>query len=330
MDWGVFPHEDKDKGDAILTRWAVDQIKQQPRDKPFFLSIGYFLPHVPCYTTQRWYDLYPDSDQLLPKVNPHDRDDIPRFAWYLHWYLPEPRLRWLQEQNQWRNLARSYLACISFVDHQVGELLQALKTSNHDQDTLVILWSDHGWHLGEKQITGKNTLWERSTHVPLIFAGPSIPENSICDQPVELLDLYPTLIDLCQLPPRTDLEGHSLQPQLKDAQATRPWPAITSHNQGNHTIRSQHWRYIRYADGSEELYDHRTDPNEWHNLASQKELAIVKEHAAVIAEHRRWLPTVDNPPAPGSAHRVLTYNPLTRETVWEGKPILPDAPVPED
>src|SRR5690606_17807512 len=169
------------------------------------------------------------------------------------------------------------------------------------ENTIVVIWGDHGWHLGEKAISGKNTLWERSTRVPLIFAGPGITPGGRSTQPAELLDIYPTLLELCSLPPRADLEGISLMPQLLDAATPRRRPAITSHNQGNHAIRSERWRYIRYADGSEELYDMQQDPNEWNNLVSDPQLA------GVIAEHRQWLPSIDVPLAPGSQHRVLTY-----------------------
>jgi arylsulfatase A-like enzyme len=179
-----------------------------------------------------------------------------------------------------------------------------------------VLWSDHGWHLGEKGITGKNSLWERSTRVPLLFAGPGVTAGARCSRPVELLDLYPTLLDLCRIPPRQDLEGHSLAPLLKDATAPRPWPAITSHNQGNHAVRSEHWRYITYADGSEELYDLRQDPNEWTNLANDP------RQREVIREHRRWLPKIDRPLAPGSAARILSYDPASGKAIWEGKPIV--------
>jgi arylsulfatase A-like enzyme len=258
----------------------------------------------------------------LPEINPQDRDDTPRFSWYLHWDLPEPRLAWVREQNQWRNLVRSYLACVSFIDAQVGRLLDGLAARGLAENTVVVVWGDHGWHLGEKLITGKNTLWERSTRVPLIFAGPGVAAGGRCNRPAELLDLYPTLTELCGLPARADLEGHSLVPQLRDAMAPRPWPAITSHNQGNHSVRSEKWRYIRYADGSEELYDHSADPHEWQNLASKS------EYAAVINEHRQWLPKVDVPPAPGSAHRVLTYDRATDEAVWEGKTVRRSDPIP--
>jgi choline-sulfatase len=323
MDWGIFPHRDEQKGDWQVATWAIERLQEMPKDEPFFLAAGFFLPHVPCYATEKWFELYPEETLLLPPVKPDDRDQTPRFSWYLHWNLPEPRLKWVREAGQWRNLVRSYLACISFIDHQVGRLLDALEATGLAGNTIVVLWSDHGYHLGEKLITGKNTLWERSTRVPLILAGPGISKNANCARPAELLDLFPTLIELCGLPERPDLEGRSLVPQLKDAKAPRSHPAITSHNQGNHAIRSERWRYIRYADGSEELYDMANDPNEWINLAGKP------EHASTIAEHRQWLPRVDRPPAPGSAHRVLTFAPQTGAVTWEGKPVRPDDAIPE-
>jgi arylsulfatase A-like enzyme len=159
--------------------------------------------------------------------------------------------------------------------------------------------------------------------VPLIFAGPGVSRGERCEEPAELLDLYPTLVDLCGLTNRNDLEGISLLPQLKDAEAPRERPAITSHNQGNHGVRSVRWRYIRYADGTEELYDHKTDPNEWTNLAGRPEFA------SVVADHRKWLPKIDVPPAPNSASRVLTYDKGTDEAVWEGKTVRRSDPIPE-
>jgi len=323
MDWGVFPHKDEDKGDYQVASWTVEQIKNAPKDEPFFIAAGFFLPHVPCYATQKWFDLYPDDDSVLPPVLKNDRADTPRFSWYLHWNLPEPRLKWVQENNQWRNLVRSYLACTSFVDAQVGRIVEALEAAGQADNTIIVLWGDHGWHLGEKGITGKNTLWDRGTKVPLLFAGPGVSNAARTTQPAELLDIYPTLIDLCGLKPRTVLEGLSLVPQLKDAQAKRERPAITSHNQGNHGIRSERWRYIHYADGSEELYDMKNDPNEWTNVVAKT------EHASVITEHRRWLPKIDLPPAPNSAHRVLTYDKATDEAIWEGKTVRRTDAIPE-
>ncbi|OQW97307.1 MAG: choline-sulfatase [Verrucomicrobia bacterium A1] len=323
MDWGCFPHRDEDKGDYRITTWAVDRLREMPPDQPFFLAVGYFLPHVPCYATQKWFDLYPDDDSVLPPVRDDDRADTPRFSWYMHWNLPEPRLKWIRENNQWRNLARSYLACTSFVDSQIGRLLDALEAAGLAENTVVVVWGDNGWHLGEKGISGKNSLWERSTRVPLIFAGPGVAKAARCSRPAELLDLYPTLVDLCGLPARADLEGLSLRPQLADATAPRERPAITSHNRGNFGIRSGRWRYIRYADRSEELYDMGADPNEWTNVVADA------KNAGTVAELRAWLPKIDVAPAPGSADRVLTYDAATDEAVWEGKPVRRADPVPE-
>jgi choline-sulfatase len=323
MDWGVFPHQDEDKGDYQVASWAIEQIKNAPKDQPFFLSAGFFLPHVPCYATQKWFDLYPDDDSVLPIIKEGDRADTPRFSWYLHWSLPEPRLKWVRENNQWRNLVRSYLACTSFVDAQVGRLVQALEEAGLAENTIIVLWGDHGWHLGEKEITGKNTLWDDGTRVPLIFAGPGVTRGGRSTQPAELMDIYPTLIDLCGLAPRKDLEGLSLLPQLKQAQTKRTRPAITSHNQGNHGVRSERWRYIRYADGTEELYDHNTDPNEWTNIAAKP------EHAGIIAEHKKWLPKIDRPMAPNSASRVFSYDSAKDEVVWEGTTVKRGDPIPQ-
>ncbi len=318
VDWGVWPSDNDDttKGDYKVATWTIEQMKSAPKDQPFFIAAGFFLPHVPCYATQKWFDLYPDDDSVLPKVLDSDREDTPRFSWYLHWSLPEPRLSWLKEKNQWRNLVRSYLACTSFVDSQIGRLLAALDESGLAERTIVVLWSDHGWHLGEKGISGKNTLWDRSTRVPLIFAGPGVRAGQRCTQPAELLDIYPTLIDLAALRPLKHLDGLSLMPQLKDATVRRERPAITTHNQGNHGIRSERWRYIHYADGSEELYDMLADSNEWNNLAAKP------EHAAVVAEHKKWLPRPDRPLVPRSGSRILTYDKDTDTAVWEGDTII--------
>jgi arylsulfatase A-like enzyme len=313
MDWGVFPPHDEDQADWKICSAAVKQLQTLPADKPFFVACGFRLPHVPCFASQKWFDLIPE-DVTLPDVRPDERAGVPFFAWYLNWKLPEPRLSWLKRTNQWRPLVRAYLASTAFMDSQVGRLLAALQATGRADNTIIVLWSDNGWHLGEKLITGKNSLWERSTHVPLIFAGPGIVSGARCGRPAELLDMYPTLVELCGLPPRTGLEGHSLVPQLKDAAAPRQWPAITTSNQNNHSIRSERWRYTRYADGSEELYDHRSDPGERTNLAKDP------RYADVIAEHAKWLPKINTPPVPGSAERLL----VQKDGVWywEGKRII--------
>jgi len=317
LDWGVYPTLDPQQEDWKVADWAIDQLKSMPEDKPFFLSVGLRRPHVPCYATKEWFDLYPLESVVLPPVRDDDRDDLPRYSWYLHWTLPEPRLSWLREHDQWRPLVRAYLACVSFVDSQVGRLIEALDHSPHRDNTLIVLWSDHGWHIGEKGMTGKTTLWERSTRVPMIFAGKGIAARARCTRPAELLDLYPTLVELAGLPAQAHLEGHSLLPLLRDASAPRAEPAITTHGPGNHAVRSEKWRYIRYADDSEELYDMSADPNEWVNLASRTEHASTKEELA------RWLPKTSAQPVPGSKTRLVELR--EGKVYWEGAVIPPDA-----
>jgi choline-sulfatase len=317
MDWGVWPERDEDHDDTQLANWAEARLAETAgSDTPWFLGVGFRSPHVPCYASQKWFDLYPETTLRLPEVAPDDRSDTPEFSWYLHWSLPEPRRSWLEKNQQWKPLVRSYLASISFVDSLVGRVLLALERSGQANNTLIVLWSDHGWHLGEKEISGKNSLWEESTHVPLIIAGPGIRPGR-CDQSVELLDLFPTLCELASLPMPAGLEGHSLLPQLKRPGTKRAWPAITTHNPGNHSVRTNDWRYIRYADGSEELYDRRNDPNEWTNLAARPERAKLKTELA------QWLPKTEKPHVPNSQSRILTKR-SDGKWLWEGKPILPE------
>ncbi|MEW6307201.1 MAG: sulfatase [Verrucomicrobiota bacterium] len=316
MDWGPFPEKEEDAADYKIASAAIDALKNAAKDKPFFIGCGFRLPHVPCFAPQKWFDLYPDRTLQMPPVKEDDRADTPRFSWYLHWTLPEPRLETLQKLDEWRPLVRAYLASVSFMDAQLGRVLDALEATGRADNTIVVVWGDHGWHLGEKGISGKNTLWDRSTKVPLIFAGPGIGRNAKCNRPAELLDIFPTLLELGGFPARSDLEGHSLVPQLKNARAPREWPAITTHNQGNHGIRTEQWRYIRYADGSEELYDMEKDPNEWTNLAADKQYAKTK------ADLAKWLPKIDVPMAPNSAARVLSYDKTKDEAIWESKTLI--------
>lgn len=318
MDWGVFPEHDHQQDDYKIATWAVEQLQElgdDTREQPFMLFCGFRRPHVPCFAPQKWFDLYPEDTLLMPPIQASDRDDTPAFSWYLHWQLPEPRLSWLERAGEAKSLVRAYLASTSFVDAMVGRVTAALAENGLADNTIVVLWSDHGYHLGEKEISGKNTLWDRSTRVPFIIAGPGLPTGARCSQPAELLDIYPTLTDLVGLPAPEILEGHSLRPQLDNANARREWPAITTHNQGNHGIRTDRYRYIRYADGSEELYDMLDDPQEWKNLAGNS------DYRETMQELAEWLPEVDRPPAAGSAHRILTWDGET--AVWEGKPIDP-------
>ena len=320
IDWGPFPARDEETTDYKIATWACEQLVK-PRDKPLFLATGFHRPHVPCFAPQPWFDLYPLDSLIMPPILENDRADTPPFSWYLYWRTPEPRVSWLRRSGELKHLVRSYLACVSFVDAMIGRVLDEVDRSGQSENTIVVLWGDHGWHLGEKGITGKNSLWEQSTHVPLIMVGPGCKVNSICDHPVELLDIYPTLAQLALLPTPAGLEGHSLVKQLDDPKAPRDWPALTSQGPGNHTVRTKDWRYIRYADGSEELYDLTHDREEWHNLASKP------EHAAAKSKLAQWLPKTAAPPVAGSHSRLIEL----KEGIpyWEEKRIVPEEGPPE-
>ena len=308
VDWGVFPHRDEDKGDWKVASWAVDQLNRKPKE-PFFLSVGFFLPHVPCYATQKWFDLYPEDSLELP---PLKRERPRRHATvFLVSALEVARAAFQvpEEANEWKNLVRSYLACTSFVDSQVGRVLDALESNGLEENTVVVLWSDHGWHLGEKLITGKNTLWDRSTRVPLIFR-----RTRHC-QVGEMFAASRTarhVSDSCRavrLPEQPGLEGHSLLAQLDNSDAPRRWPAITTHNHDNHGVRSEHWRYIRYADGSEELYDMRKDPNEWNNLLSDPRNG---RDPAISKDRSRTSPVLTQ-----SERQTGSWQPKSHPNSWE-------------
>jgi len=292
-DWGAFPDEDVHMPDYQVAHWATEKLGQN-HDKPFFLSVGFWRPHVPLYVPQQWFDLYPRDSIQLPQAAREDLEDIPAYAMDLTYAAAAPRHEYVLELGQWEHAVQAYLACVSFVDHYVGQVLHALRESPYRDNTLVVLWSDHGFHLGEKLRWGKRSLWEESTRAPLIIAGPGIHKGGTCRRPVGMIDLYPTLVDLCGLPERPILEGKSLRGLLEDPTATWERPALTTFGPGNHSLRSERYRYTRYADGSEELYDHEVDPSERVNLA------CLDTHQEIITDLRRHLPTVNRPPLPGS------------------------------
>lgn len=321
VDWGVYPEKDSQQDDWKIADWAIKQLKNPPKDKPFFLSVGFRHPHVPLYATQQWFDLYPEEDLLLPKVRGDDRDDIPAFAWKLHWQLPEPRLAWLKMHHEWKPKVRGYLASVSFVDMLVGRVLSTLKEEGLADNTIVVLLSDHGYHLGSKDISGKNTLWHESTRVPFIFSGPGIAQpGQKSDEAVELLDLYPTLIEMAGLPAKKGLDGQSLMPILQDASAARTQPAICSHGPGNHVVVTEQWRFIQYADGSQELYDRMVDPYEWHNLARLDGYHPVIDHLS------QYIPKNVAKAVPGSRTRLIEI--VDNEVYWQGEKIPEDTRVP--
>ena len=287
-DWGAHPATDAEMADYQLAKNAAEVLKED-FDKPFFMTVGFFRPHVPLYVPQKWFDLYEVDSFTLPRSPKSDLEDLPKNFLTINNYAVAPTHAEVVNNGKQRSLTQAYLASISFVDHCVGVVLDSLKSSPHANNTLIVLWSDHGFHLGEKEHWAKRTLWEESTRVPLLFAGPGIKPDKVCAESASLLDIYPTLIELCGLPANSHLEGVSLVPQLKDPTTARDRPVITSSYFGNHSIRTRDWRLIVYEDGAEELYDHRNDSNEFHNLAGDP------IHKATRDQLVRWLPDKATP-----------------------------------
>ena len=277
LDWAPMDLPDSEWRANKLAVWAAAYLSQE-HDQPFFLAVGTFKPHLPWYTPAPYFDMYPLADITLPPVIPGDLDDVPPLGQLLAG--PAETHQLITQHDAWEAGVQAYLATVSFVDAQVGIVLGALYSGPHANDTIVVLWSDQGFHLGEKDHWTKFTLWEESTRVPLIVvpAGDSRTAQQ-CSRAVSLLDLYPTLIELCGLPPRPGLEGRSLVPLLNDPQAEWDHPVVTTHID-HHAVRSNNWRYIRYSDGTEELYDHSSDPSEWANLADLPEYDTVKGQLA--------------------------------------------------
>ncbi len=282
FDWGPMDVPDTDMGDYKVATWASSELSRK-QDKPFFLACGIFKPHLPWHVPPKYFDMHPLKTIQLPKVNEHDLDDVPPMGRKMA--RPEGDHANVVKYHQWEKAVQAYLSAITFADRQVGRVLDALEKGPHAQNTVIVLWSDHGWHLGEKLHWRKFALWEEATHNVFMVSAPGITKaGSRCTRPVNLLDIYPTMIELCGLPKREGLEGTNIMPLVRNAQAAWDRPAVTTYRRGNHSVRSERWRYIRYSDGSEELYDHQADPLEWTNLASKP------EHTALKKEMAKWMP----------------------------------------
>ena len=207
-----------------------------------------------------------------------------------------------EEAGKWKTAVRHYLASITFADAQIGRVLEALATSDFAHDTIIVLWSDHGWHLGEKGHWHKRTLWEEATRVPLIVVAPNAGKpGQRCAAPVSLIDIFPTLIDLCGLPKVDNLDGLSLVPWLKNPARKRERPAITVEERGHIAVRSEHHRFIMYTTGELEFYDHVNDPNEWTNLHESP------DHRQIMLSHTKWIP--QNPARPVLTKKSFTFDP---------------------
>ena len=298
FDWYGLTAEDHAMSDGQVTDWAIKELTRQ-HETPIFTAVGIYRPHLPWYVPKKYFDMYPLDEVMIPEVPADDLNDVPKVA---HTAAMQSRKihGWVVTEDKWQDAVRAYLASISFADAMIGRVLDALDRSGHAEDTIVILMSDHGWNLGHKLRWRKMELWRQATHVPLIIAAPGITSpGTRTDAAVSLLDLYPTLVDLAGLPsPPQKIEGHSLLPLLKKPDSDWNHVAVTTWRFMNHAVQEGNYRYIRYKEGEEELYDHNTDPNEWHNLASDE------NYRQIIKRLASKLPRVNepdrSPPPPSS------------------------------
>jgi len=299
-DWGAYPEADSMMPDHKSVNWAIERLDRN-YENPFFLAVGFLRPHVPLYVPQKWFDLHPVDKLEKTPYKSDDLDDLPPVAHLINDLPMMPTTEWAIKNNEWANIIQAYLACVSFVDHELGRLLEKLETSKHAGNTVIVLWSDHGYRLGEKGTFAKHALWETATNAPLIFAAPNLPKGKLIDTPAEMLSIYPTLLDLCGLPAYDRNEGLNLVPQMTGrGSGENERIAITTFGMNNHGLRTSEYRYIRYEDGGEELYEHNSDPNEWYNIAGEG------GNAEVIEGLKKYLPAIN---ANWNVHSNYTFQP---------------------
>ena len=290
-DWGPFPESDTQMPDYDSAQWLAEKLRAE-HNKPFFMVGGFLRPHVPWHVPQKWFDAHPVEKLELPPYFEDDLNDVPDIAKRVTEAPMMPTTEWAIENGEWRNMVQAYLASVSFVDSCIGIVLDALGQSEYSDNTAVILWGDHGYQLGEKSKFAKMALWERATRTPLIIRPPGSSGKQVSSRPVSLLDLYPTLVRMCGLPENPSNEGNDLSPLLDDPDAAWQHAAVTTYGPNNHAVKTERYRYIRYEDGSEELYDHEQDGNEWTNLADDAAYREIKARLAgyLPNENASWSP----------------------------------------
>jgi len=292
IEWGPVDGTEQDMDDYKVAIWTAEQLGAK-HDKPFFLACGFFKPHLKWCVPIEFFDMFPPESVTLPNIDENDLDDVPAEGIKMAKPQTHETITSKEPPAGWADGVAAYLASGAFTDKQVGRVLDALDASEYRDNTIIVLWSDHGWHLGEKLHWKKFALWEEATHNLLMFVVPGLTRpGGRCEQPVNLTDIYPTLIDICGLSDREGLEGRNLIPLLKEPGATWERPALTTHGRLNHSLRTKGWRYIRYNDGTEELYDHNNDELEWTNLL-WPEKPPAPEHRSVADELAKWLPKIN-------------------------------------
>ena len=279
--------QDNEIPDWAITDYGIASLAKK-HDKPFFLAVGFHKPHMPWNVPRKWFDLFPLDSIKLPPHLENDLDDVPPAG--VRMARPEGDHAAMLQSGRWKEAVQAYLATVAYCDMNLGRLLDAFEKSAYRDNTLIVLWGDHGWHLGEKSHWRKFALWEEATRAPFMWVVPGLTKpGTISDRTVDFMSIFPTLTDLCGIPTPKHVEGLSIRPLLANANAAWSTPAVTTYRYKNHTVRSAGWRYIRYANGEEELYDEVKDPNEYVNLAGKTEFAARKTELA------EFLPKSDAP-----------------------------------
>lgn len=274
-------------------------------DKPFFLAIGFHKPHMPFSVPKKYFDQFPLESIELPPTRTGDLDDVPPGG--IAMAKPNGDHAEMVKSGRWKEAVQAYLATISYMDGQLGRLLDGFEKSPHRDNTIVVFWSDHGWHLGEKEHWRKFALWEEAARTVFIWKVPGVTQpDQRCDRPVDYMSIYPTLCDLCGIERPAHVEGLNIRPLLANPQLKWETPALTTFHKDNHSLRSAQWRYIRYADGGEELYNHDNDPYEWTNVAADPNYAAVKQELA------QYFPTVNVAERPRNGDGEAPATPLRR------------------
>jgi arylsulfatase A-like enzyme len=292
FDFAPLPVETEETGDYSSIQWISDQLKKK-HDRPFFLAAGIYRPHLPWYVPQKYFDKFPLADIQLPVVMENDLDDVPELGQNV------ARNRYHEkvlEADLWKQAVQGYLASINYADELVGKLLQDLAESEYADNTIVVIFSDHGWQLGEKEHWRKFSLWEDVLNTVLMVKAPpgipGLPSGSyvggVSDRNVSLVDIFPTLTELVGLPGKKGVSGKSLIPLLKNPEAEWNYPVVSSLDDDKYSVMYNGWHLIQYAGVQNELYDLASDPNEWTNLAgTEDQQDRIAEMAAFIPSERK-------------------------------------------
>lgn len=284
--WGPTSAGKEETKDYRTAQWAASQLQHQS-EKPFFMAVGISRPHLPFFVPQEFIDLYDPANFKAPKIREDDLDDILVNGKHHAKHKPTPDYKWLKQNNLIDEAAMAYAAACSYADACLGVIFEGLEKSPHKDNTIVVIWGDHGWHLGEKLRYRKTTGWRVSTRVPLLVRIPHMTQGQDCPRLVNLIDIYPSLIELCGLPKKPTLDGRSFAPLLTDPTQIWNHSSLTIFGNGNASVFNERFHYMLYSDGTEEFYDLKSDPHEWSNLAktlSPEQRNEKTQLAAIIPE----------------------------------------------